>query len=162
EGGWPQEGTDMDAKPTPDLIDPATGPAGYELLEEIARDGQGVVYRAWQPRFGRPVALEILHAATALPESSFLDHPHIAPVYGGGVPGGRPWLSAGLTEGRSLAELLRQGPLAPRAAAWITAAVARAIHYAHRRGACHGRLAPERIVLDGLGLPYVTGFGLGE
>src|SRR5262249_42082749 len=106
--------------------------------------------------------LEILHAATALPESSFLDHPHIAPVYEVGVSGGRPWLSARLIEGRSLAELLRQGPLDPRAAAWITAAVARAIHYAHRRRACHGRLAPERIVLDGLGLPYVTGFGLGE
>jgi serine/threonine protein kinase len=140
-------------------------PPGYEVREEIARDRHSVVYRAWQSHPGRPVALEVLHAIATTPPVSAalsLEHPHIVPLYDAGLHDGRPYLCMRLIEGRSLARLLLDGPLDPRAAAWIVARVARALHHAHERGIRHGRLTPSRVLLDRTGLPYVAGFGLGR
>jgi serine/threonine protein kinase len=136
-------------------------PRGYEVRELLGQGRSSLVYRAWQSQPGRPVALKVGRTpGPARGAPARLDHPHIVPVYEAGEHEGRPFLCMGLVEGRSLARLLRQGPLDPRVAAWLMARVGRAVHHAHQRGVCHGRLSPAKVLLDTTGLPHVTGFGL--
>jgi eukaryotic-like serine/threonine-protein kinase len=146
----------------------------YELLEEIARGGMGVVYRARQISLGRTVAVKMILAgnlATKADHERFhceaqaaalLDHPNILPVFEVGEQAGQHFFSMSYVEGQSLAARLSEGPLPPDEAAELVATVAEAIEYAHRQGVIHRDIKPSNILLDSEDRPRVTDFGLAK
>jgi WD40 repeat protein/predicted Ser/Thr protein kinase len=147
----------------------------YELLEEIARGGMGVVYRARQEGLNRLVALKVLPGGRFADETfikrfrreaealASLNHPNIVAIHEVGEHEGQLYFSMDLIEGHSLAERIREGdPLPIRRAAELIQRIAEAMAFAHERGLVHRDLKPSNILLDDKGVPHITDFGLAK
>src|SRR5712692_2745470 len=144
----------------------------YELIEEIGRGGQGVVYRARQKSLNRIVALKMIglaHWATEAHVKRFrmeaeaaahLDDPCIVPIYEIGERDGACYFSMKLIEGGQLDKIIGSELMPVRKAAELTAKLARTLHYAHQHGVLHRDVKPGNILLDAKGEPHLTDFGL--
>src|SRR6266516_1464092 len=144
----------------------------YELLEEIGRGGQGVVYRARQKSLNRTVALKVIglgHWATEAHLKRFrreaesaasLEHPCIVPIHEVGERDGSCYFSMKFIEGGQLDEVVRREPMPVRRAVELIVKVARSVHYAHEHHILHRDIKPGNILLDREGEPHLTDFGL--
>jgi serine/threonine protein kinase/tetratricopeptide (TPR) repeat protein len=154
----------------------------YELLEEVGRGGQGVVFRARQKSLNRIVALKVISLGQWASRAHLkrfrleaeaaarLEHPGIVPIHEVGEREGSCYFSMKFVEGGQLDEVVRsaaadsscgeRAPMSIRQAAELIAKVARTVHYAHEHGILHRDIKPGNILLDQKGEPHLTDFGL--
>ncbi len=164
----PEGEINVDPAPSPMLMDFGD----YELLEQIGRGGQGVVFRARQKSLNRIVALKVIglgHWATEAHLKRFrleaeaaarLEHPGIVPIHEVGERDGSCYFSMKFVEGGQLDEVVRCTPMSIRQTAELIVKVARTVHYAHEHGILHRDIKPGNILLDAKGEPHLTDFGL--
>src|SRR5213594_4685814 len=144
----------------------------YELLDEIARGGMGIVYRARQVSLNRVVALkmilsgqfaskqEVLRFRVEAEAAANLRHPNIVAIYETGEHQGQHFFSMEYVAGPNLSQLVGNRPLNAQLAARYTLAIARAIHYAHGQNTLHRDLKPSNVLVDADDQPRITDFGL--
>ena len=146
---------------------------GYRLEQLIGQGGMGVVYRAYDRRLKRTVAVKFITPELALDErfrerflretelAAAFEHPNAVPIHDAGDVDGRLYLAMRYVEGSDLAVLLRsEGPLDPARAVRICAQVARALDAAHASGLVHRDVKPSNVLLDAGEHVYVADFGL--
>src|SRR6266513_5998953 len=144
----------------------------YELLEQIGRGGQGVVFRARQKSLNRIVALKVIGLGQWATKSHLkrfrleaeaaagLEHPCIVPIYEVGERDSHCYFSMKFVEGGQLDEVITHTPMSFRQAAELIAKMARTVHHAHEHGILHRDIKPGNILLDAKGEPHLTDFGL--
>jgi Protein kinase domain len=146
---------------------------GYRIEELIGRGGMGVVYRAYDLRLKRPVAVKLIAPSLALDERfrerferetelvMSLEHPNVVPIYDAGEVDGRVYLAMRLVDGTDLGSLLRtEGALQPARAITICMQIASALDAAHARGLVHRDVKPSNVLLDSSEHVYLADFGL--
>jgi serine/threonine protein kinase len=178
-GGWHGGGT-LVSLPEGRLIvdiqdDVAIGTdfVGYRVEELVGHGGMGVVYRAYDLRLKRSVALKLIAHDLAqdprfrerfLRESELavsLEHPNVVPIHDAGDVDGRLYLAMRYVEGTDLRALLRRdGALDPARAVRICGQVAAALDAAHARGLVHRDVKPSSVLLDSEKHVYLADFGL--
>lgn len=146
----------------------------YEVISAIGAGGFGEVYRARDTRLGREVALKILPAEfledrerlarfeQEARSASALNHPNIITIYDVGVTESASYLSMELVEGKSLRDVLNEGPLTVRKVATLGSQLADGLAKAHDAGIIHRDLKPENIMISKDGFLKILDFGLAK
>jgi Protein kinase domain len=148
---------------------------GYRIEELIGRGGMGVVYRAYDLRLKRTIALKLVAPELALDDrfrarfaretelAMALEHPNVIPIYDAGDVDGRLYLAMRLIDGPDLRGILRaDGALPPARAFAICRQVAAALDAAHAKGLVHRDVKPSNVLVDADGHVYVADVGIGR
>lgn len=146
----------------------------YRIDARIGAGGMGHVYRAFDTRLSRPVAIKLLSSTLALDDeqvrrfhvearaASSLNHPGILVVHEFGDDGRRPFIVTEFVDGESLRQRLQRGTLPIARALDIAIQVADALAAAHARGIVHRDIKPENIMLRPDGLVKIVDFGIAK
>ncbi len=144
----------------------------YEIRAPLGQGGGGEVYRAWDPRLRREVALKVLRdRADPDPErlrqfvaearaASALNHPNIVVVFDTAVDGGTPYIVSELIDGESLATEIRRGPIPLKRLLDLATQIADGLAEAHAASIVHCDLKPENIMVTRGGRAKILDFGL--
>jgi eukaryotic-like serine/threonine-protein kinase len=146
----------------------------YELLGKIGAGGMGEVYRARDHDLQRDVAIKFLPARLATDAdrlarfaqearaASSLNHPHIVTIHEIGETFGQPFIVMELVDGRTLREVIRDAPVAPKRAIELAAQLAEGLAKAHAAGIVHRDLKPENVMVTTDGFVKILDFGLAK
>lgn len=146
----------------------------YRLLNPLGEGGMGVVYRAEDLQLGREVAIKLLRTeAVASTEwlarfereaklASSLQHPHICTIHELGEHGGQPFIAMELLEGRTVKQLIEEGPIPAARVLNFARQVAEALDAAHRRGIIHRDIKPANLFVTHGDRIKVLDFGLAK
>lgn len=144
----------------------------YRVQQLIGRGGMGEVYRAFDTRRNRTVALKVLAPETADDESyrarfrresdsaARLQDPHVIPIHDFGEIDGRLFIDMRLVDGVGLDVLLAGGALDPHRAVSIVTQVAEALTDAHAHDVVHRDVKPSNILVTRSGFVYLVDFGI--
>ena len=139
----------------PAVAEPGLAMGRYRLGARLGAGGFGTVYAARDERLGRPVAVKVIPAGGAAPERAQrealavarLDHDAIVALFDAGEEDGCRYLVSELVEGRTLAQLERDGELSDRDVLRIGLALADALAHAHDRGVIHRDVKPQNVIV---------------
>ncbi|MFN3152505.1 protein kinase domain-containing protein [Bremerella sp.] len=152
---------------------PAIGLFGhFELRECVGEGGFGTVWKAFDTRLERTVAIKLMRNCLAGERErnmferearslARLKHPHIVSIHEFGEINGQLFLVSEFIEGETLKGVMASG-LTPRRAAEITLSIVEAIHHVHSKGLVHRDLKPGNILFDRSGTPFLADFGLAK
>ncbi|MGZ5410998.1 MAG: serine/threonine-protein kinase [Solirubrobacterales bacterium] len=139
----------------------------FRIEAAIGSGGFGTVYRAWDERLQRPVAVKVVERSDASPRVmreaqavARLAHRNIATLYELAGEGGRAYLVSELIEGETLRALARRGELNDRLVAEVGAGCAAALAHAHRAGVVHRDVKPENVIVATGGAAKLVDFGI--
>jgi len=142
--------------------------AAFQIVKELQRGAQGIVYQAIQRSTDRVVALKVLHGRAA---GSFerevklvagLRHPNVVTVYDAGISNGRLYYAMEFIDGPPLDRFLSETTLDARAKLRLFAKVCAGVMHAHRHGVIHRDLKPSNILVERDSEPRVLDFGLAK
>jgi serine/threonine-protein kinase len=147
----------------------------YEIKSELGRGGMATVYRGYDPRFEREVAVKVLPHELLHADPQFrlrfereakivaqLEHSAIVPVYDVGEADGQPYFVMRYMNGGSLAERIKAGVFTMDEAILILGAIAPGLDEAHSKGIVHRDIKPSNILFDKRGNPYISDFGIAK
>ena len=147
----------------------------YEIKSELGRGGMATVYRGYDPRFEREVAVKVLPPELLHSDPQFrvrfereakiiaqLEHPSIVPVYDVGEENNQPYFVMRYMKGGSLSERIKAGIFSVENAVKILERIAPGLDEAHARGFVHRDLKPSNILFDGRDSPYISDFGIAK
>lgn len=147
------------------------GAVRYRAFQHIGRGGMGWVYKAWDPKLRRTVAIKVLQGEASAQVRRFrqeaqaqarVQHEHVCPIYEVGEVDGRPFIAMQFIDGPTLRELAPSLPLADKLRVMMQAA--EGVHAAHRKGMVHRDLKPGNMLVERRGPgelhAYVVDFGL--
>ena len=147
----------------------------YEVKSELGRGGMATVYRAYDPRFEREVAVKVLPSELLHADPQFrlrfereakiiaqLEHTAIVPVYDVGEADNQPYFVMRYMNGGSLSDLIKAGGMTLEDAVRILGAIAPALDEAHSKGIVHRDIKPSNILFDKRGNPYISDFGIAK